>query len=852
MRIIKIILPNQEMVRVEISGDETESRELLSAIMGVNPSHIKGLKDKYGNYFTFSFASKSSSINSEFSDYYHLICSIKDNDDLYCSKKYIYPLNDQEEPHLEREEEYLSRRFIPYNATPQTQYKVLHGKNTTNNKYPRPESSSTSRKGKNNIQFRSSDNLFHHQVYAPIKAQKESNKYLSIINNLIDSKYLEAPTIGIIKNLVEEGNEEVLRVFQFYTSGYMSIGLLAENLNTLIQANFMLDKESNRVFAPLSNVVSNLPGTDKTVMFNIIAKLYSEFFEDCNNELKLIKQLIDLDNEFIKSTFDLYKSNGNSEKLVLKVRQILNKYKPKSTKNSVDLMEDTSQQSIKKEPEICINIIQPKSEGIVIKHTSSIKKFNLGELNTPGRIYFNEGDVKKISEKLLLEEHRIVFKHAVLTKMKEIEVIYQMKVNNFEEQTVIDSIKTFCSRFIEKNVIVKFSDVEKKRFNELIAQQNDRITAAFRGFLDKRDLAALTKNVFAVVEKEMVSDQKSAIVQIDENKIEEELGVESDSSVSEKYNQEDADENGRAVLIKKITSQGWLKETEKDRLIEMIQTDSEEGKKLLDEFQKQNNILALKTKIKKILKDDKPVKVKASKMNPEEILEFILKDKKLIKIADYNTLRQFLKEKDPELLKLFNSYEAPENWEIIGNSLIQFLNKAKHTMTPYLLSVGKKELIDAIKNQKNIEKGEIKKKQIHVIDTLLNEDMIDNSSAQLVKEMIDAENQIIISAFEIFSVTKDHWDFCETIQLFTKIIKGNDNSKLTPDQSPKIEIQSITDYLPEIESLGFKPKEIQLLNSLIISKSNKLLTSSLDSFTQIKNIPELVETLRLIIKKASK
>ena len=75
MRIIKIVTPNNDIVNLEISGEESEIKELLSALTGISASEIKGLKDKYGNYFTMSFAVKSSSITSDFSEIYYLVCS---------------------------------------------------------------------------------------------------------------------------------------------------------------------------------------------------------------------------------------------------------------------------------------------------------------------------------------------------------------------------------------------------------------------------------------------------------------------------------------------------------------------------------------------------------------------------------------------------------------------------------------------------------------------------------------------------------------------------------------------------------------------------------------------------------
>lgn len=850
MRIIKIILPNREVVRIEISGDENEIKELLSTIVGIPATDIKGIKDKYGNHFTISFVSRNNCINSEFSEFYYLICSSRVNDpvtEFYrgnYAQSGVHPIDDFRDER-EHEEEIYNRKPNPYKGTPYNQYNknpYSMNNNQSSNRYLRPESSSTNKKsgGSNQNPFRSSENLYNSQM--PIKIQENNQvQFASIIKSLVDNKYLEGPRIGMLKNLMDEGNEDVLRIINSYLTGFMTLGLMAENLSTIISINYYNPQEQENVGIKNNNI--GTPQSSNTInkssVYEIIEKIYTSYFDQSMIDLKLLKQLIELDNELVKSAFELYQGTGNADKLVLSINQILHKYSNKKSENMNDLSKLSEKRgSIKSKTEKLENTLS-------VKPGASIKKFIPGELNTPGRIYFNEADIKRISEKLQ-NEQKAIFRHAVLSKMKEIEVIYQMRVNNFEEETVIDAIKTFCNRFIEKNIMANFSKEEKEKFVELALEANEEINNVFKDLPNHKDLNLVSKAVRNIIEKEMQSKK-------DDNQTIENNEDAEESETSESQDQEEQEDSNRIEnqLIKTIKNQGWLKDQEKDRLIEMIQADSEEGKKLMDEFHKQNNILALKTKIKKILKDDKSMKVKVTtKKSPDEILEILLKEKRLLKIQEYNSLKQFLKEKDPELLKLLNSYEAPENWEIISNSLNQYLNKAKHSKTPYLLSVGKKELIDMIKNQKHIEKGEIKKKQIHVIDTLLNEDMIDESSAKLVKQMIDAENQIIISAFEIFSVTKDHWEFCETIQLFTKIMKGSDLNTDAVAMQP--EVKTIADYVPDIESHGIKPKEIALLNALIAEKTNKLLMSSLESYNQIKNVGELIENLRLIIKKASK
>jgi hypothetical protein len=113
------------------------------------------------------------------------------------------------------------------------------------------------------------------------------------------------------------------------------------------------------------------------------------------------------------------------------------------------------------------------------------------------------------------------------------------------------------------------------------------------------------------------------------------------------------------------------------------------------------------------------------------------------------------------------------------------------------------------------------------------------------------ENQIIISAFEIFSVTKDHWEFCDTLGILTKMLKNEGGDAELESPIKKEEDNKMLEICPDIESLGFKHKEINQLNELY-KAGNKILISSVESYKMIKNDEELVENLRLVLKKANK
>ena len=61
-KMIQLILPNHKIIKINLSGDEKELKDLISEIAGVSPSQIKGIKDSNHNYYTISSALKNDDV----------------------------------------------------------------------------------------------------------------------------------------------------------------------------------------------------------------------------------------------------------------------------------------------------------------------------------------------------------------------------------------------------------------------------------------------------------------------------------------------------------------------------------------------------------------------------------------------------------------------------------------------------------------------------------------------------------------------------------------------------------------------------------------------------------------------
>ena len=71
---IQLLLPNEKLININLSGDEKELKDLISEIAGISPSQIKGIKDSNRNYYTLSSAiSNSYFLKKNENIYYELI-----------------------------------------------------------------------------------------------------------------------------------------------------------------------------------------------------------------------------------------------------------------------------------------------------------------------------------------------------------------------------------------------------------------------------------------------------------------------------------------------------------------------------------------------------------------------------------------------------------------------------------------------------------------------------------------------------------------------------------------------------------------------------------------------------------
>ena len=94
---IKILLPSNNLINVQINGNEEQVKEIVSKISNISPEQIKGIKDSKGNYYTLSSFLKNNNYNINTEIYYELILSKNINENNINNKTKDFQINKDNE-----------------------------------------------------------------------------------------------------------------------------------------------------------------------------------------------------------------------------------------------------------------------------------------------------------------------------------------------------------------------------------------------------------------------------------------------------------------------------------------------------------------------------------------------------------------------------------------------------------------------------------------------------------------------------------------------------------------------------------------------------------------------------------
>ena len=286
-RIVKLISPiNNEILKIDLSGDENELKDLIGSIINVTPSSIKGLKDNFGNYYTISSAIKSPFLkfnsNSLFlivlNNNYHNLNYSPLNNDKFKKKSFFDTINNNYNDNIKKD------LNIPNNKSSDN---IMKNKTFVNNKY-------------NNIKKQNSTNLIN-------------DINIQIASQLLKEKYIDQKMYNQLKQFILEENPEILTLFKLYN-------LHGKNLNKL----------SKQIKPVLDGILESSRKKQNDENLNL---LYNQILDSLENEIKskndiaLLRRLLICDNQQIIKVMENYKNDNDKNILLDNLKIILKKFR---------------------------------------------------------------------------------------------------------------------------------------------------------------------------------------------------------------------------------------------------------------------------------------------------------------------------------------------------------------------------------------------------------------------------------------------------------------------------------------------------------------------------------------------
>lgn len=345
MRVIKIITRNNEQFNIEINSKEFEVRDLISSITGLNGKEILGICDKYGNYYTLSFAVNNHCINNDLSEYYFLITNINsENYNKSHNKNPFYsnsPSGKQSHKRSNKKEEKKQKsengtysyrqnirqqedRFEPvfnyndpyvFNNSPRlnkiNQFNQVHFPSQNNNY-------NSSRDRLNNDLQKVKDDFIGQ---SDNEMSEEIEKYLSIINDFLNNNLISQISAIRIQKMILEEKVHLINNFKNFITGRLNLKDFVQNLeDNLIEDNIKLEANLN-----------SRPRTPVPIKKNLIRfleELPSTIFDDIKNDHALILSLAKQPyNEIINSAYEVYLADDDFENFGDSLKMIINHHK---------------------------------------------------------------------------------------------------------------------------------------------------------------------------------------------------------------------------------------------------------------------------------------------------------------------------------------------------------------------------------------------------------------------------------------------------------------------------------------------------------------------------------------------
>ena len=754
-RAIKIRLPSNEFFNFQIPQNETNIKGLLSTITNISTTRIKGIKDSKGNYFTLSSLTKNPKFfqpNEEI--YYELV--VRNESNPLINKKYQNK-NTETMNNFEKNQEHLFEKYFGKTHT-------FHKRTTSMNE------------------------LSHFDF------QKFSNYLLDYLSK----KQIGEKQFFELNKMMNEKNKELITQFQFFLNGKIT------NENFLILLNlFYENRIKKKIFIPREKIKKEINENDNE---EILEKM-KNFFK--NEDFEILKEIITYENAniFIRK----YKTEGNLGKLIIffqeEIQRFKNIVKPKKSESSLNLNDKlklqkkaSDKKNRRRHNSVPDYIISQDKNNSLKDNISEFKAESENENNNNDNNINNEKKNKKSEKifskikKLLNEPFKYLLQYFFENNKDEFNEISQIYLDNKKLKNKTNKLlNEYCIKYIDKEITnyintknIRFSEKNFKVLHTLFDNNDPVLLKPFQEFTKNyHPIKLLIKEIISITKKKKKS-----------------LKIKKNNEIEKKENK--TDNNNDLSIDDFLTNLTKINITneEKETIKELIKQENEDIKQIITEYKNNNNnITLIEDKIKKIIN---PSKYKFMSKNSTEknmidnkkITNDLEEFKKSLKNSTFNNneiaflIEQYTK-KNPMILSIFSIYQSDLNLEEFIESITIFLkqefkisspiNKMKlnnnnrdFIKTPEAVKASKEKLY-LLMNPNILKSQNVLIKQKEIISLLFQEKCIDEKVYNIIDKKINEDDNGLISAFEVYAVTKDHHEFIETLNIIGSL---NENYKI--------------------------------------------------------------------------
>ena len=930
-KMIKLLLPNNKFINIQISGDENELKDLLSTVIDVSPNQIKGIKDSEGNYFTLSSAIKNFNI-LQINDniYYELILgkdkknerqnnlSLSTDDknsrnnfflnnspkvDNYYANYYINGKKMYSLP--ENNNNYNSNSYSNINNNTLNNIKNTFNNNNLNTLYNKTfnNPSSNFNSSFNNINYKN-DNIYKLNLSFEENrkiSQQDLQLFSSYLLQFLASKLINEKMLFDLNKMMTENNEELYKEFLKFKQGKITREIFLQNL-----ISFYKKIESTKIEKSISKKkkIKNITDIENEKEYR--EKIYEKMKEYFQGEdLNIIRLMIKYENESIMTAIKNFQINEDLNYLIDAFQKSIIRYKTKSLiqnqKFPLNIITNHFNQNKDDDFSRSQERHNTSPQATIENELTCKKKF----IEIKKKMYHSKKSIKKISthiQKLLENKNKIIFDFILNHDKDEYHSFRNIYFQNIKSNTLGKELNDQCQRYIDKEIRnygkrnnIQISNINIDILNKLLIENNFDILKAYNNFNKHKSINELCKELIFIINnfKYNVNSDRYNYSSVDENENNKKESNESDNDNNNDNNNENLNNNKERNLVDNFINdlnKLQIRKKEIENIIMLINKNNSKIYKIIYEYKKTKNILLYGEKIKDLLKENTNLSFLSTlkrKESPKKAFNNIIISKKkfesknsfskqntyfkttnsekVFKALNDNTIKTFekyiselslpeskliyLKKKLTSKNNILKSIlEDYHNNKITQNQFEEkinlFLNKEykkeeskkksktikQKEKTPEALIESKDKLYWFIHPEVDKSKN-ILNKQKEIILLLYREFCIDKTTYDIINKKIEGDDKGLISAFEVYAVTKDHNEFIETLRLIADL---NENFK------------GHFYHLINLSSFSFSHKE-KLIN--LYNERNESLFKILKNFDENEDKDYALSEMKYLVHK---